>query len=123
MFYRFGTWLVKLMLFTLTRWEVRGGENVPGDGPLIVVANHLNLSDPPLLSASIPRRIAFLAKEELFQSTFSRLFVSAYGAFPVRRGLPDREAIDRAQKVLDNGFVLGMFPEGTRSPDHRLLPG
>ncbi len=115
--------LVKFLLLTLTHWEVRGRENIPKDGPLIVAANHLNLADPPLLSASIPRRITFLAKEELFSSIFSRSVMCVYGVLRVRRNLPDREAINQAQRVLDDGSVLGVFPEGTRSPDHRLQQG
>jgi 1-acyl-sn-glycerol-3-phosphate acyltransferase len=81
-----------------------------------VVANHLNLADPPLLSASIRRRIVFMVKQEFYRSRFVR----AFGAFPVRRDAVDREAMHRAMKVLEEGQVLGMFPEGTRSPNAQM---
>lgn len=114
LFYHVATATMKTLLFLLTRWEVRGRENVPRNGPLIVVANHLSLIDPPLLSASIPRRIFFMAKEELF-SSWGAAFVRWFGAFPVRRGTPDRKAIHQAMQVLERGQTLGMFPQGKRS--------
>ncbi|MDD5093343.1 MAG: lysophospholipid acyltransferase family protein [Dehalococcoidia bacterium] len=118
-FYSFATGTMKFALISLTRWRVIGKENVPATGPFIVVANHLSMVDPPLLSASIPRPITFMAKEELFRS-WGGIIVSAFGAFPVQRGAADREALRKALKVLEDGGVLGMFPEGTRSTDQRL---
>ena len=113
--YYLGTILVKFLLILFTRWQVKGRENVPSRGPLIVVANHLNLVDPPLLSVSIPRRIVFMAKEEAFRSPILGPVVRAGRAFPVQRGRLDREALRQAQQVLGQGLVLGMFPEGKRS--------
>ena len=113
---------MRALLIVLTRWRVEGRENVPRTGPLIVVSNHLNLIDPPLLGASMPRRITFMAKQELFDSTFSRLVVENYGAFPVRRGQLDRKAVRQALEQLNSGQVLGIFPEGKRSSDSRLQP-
>ncbi|HEY49003.1 MAG TPA: 1-acyl-sn-glycerol-3-phosphate acyltransferase [Dehalococcoidia bacterium] len=111
---------MRTLLIALTRWRVEGKENVPRTGPLIIVSNHLNLIDPPLLGASVPRRINFMAKQELFESTFSRLVVENYGAFPVRRGQLDRKAVRNALEQLHQGGVLGIFPEGKRSHDSQL---
>lgn len=120
LFYDAATTTMKVLLMALTRWRVEGKENVPRTGPLIVVANHHNLIDPPLLGASVPRRISFMAKEELFRSRMVRAIVQGYGAFPVRREQLDRVAMRTALAALQNGGVLGMFPEGKRSPNAQL---
>lgn len=114
------TGLMKLLLLLLARWEVTGQEHVPKKGPLLIVANHLSLVDPPLLAASVPRPIYFMAKRELFTSFWSRLPVQAYGAFPVRRRGISKEGLARAQKLLAAGHALGAFPEGRRSRDAQL---
>jgi len=121
-FYCVANATMKALLILLTSWRVEGKENVPKQGSLIVVANHLNLIDPPLLGASVPRKINFMAKQELFHPTPGACFVRAYGAFPVRRGELDREALRRALEVLKSGGVVGMFPEGKRSLNNQLLP-
>lgn len=114
--------LIARMALLLTRCQVKGKENVPSRGPLLVVANHLNLADPPIIAVSLGRKTIFMAKEELFQSRFSRYFIGNGGAFPVRRGQLDRKALRQAKTVLDKGLALVMFPEGSRSKDTRLQP-
>jgi 1-acyl-sn-glycerol-3-phosphate acyltransferase len=88
-----------------------------------VVANHLSNFDIPLLLVAIPRRISFMAQEELFRFPYSpgfRLFES----FPVHRGRIDREAFDRAKEALKRkDWALGMFPEGRKSAEAQLQPG
>lgn len=122
-FYYLGTMLMKLLLFLLAHWQVKGKENIPAQGPLIVVANHLSIADPPLLSASIHRRIVFMAKEEAFHNPFFGPLARGWRAFPVRRGAFDRAALRRAEGLLAAGQVLGMFPEAMRSHTAQLQEG
>ncbi|MFC2034513.1 lysophospholipid acyltransferase family protein [Chloroflexota bacterium] len=104
----------------MTHWQVMGRENIPTQGPLLVVANHLHLADPPLVAVSLGRIVIFMAKEELFRSRFSRYFVGGFGAFPVCRGQMDRKAVRQAEKVLADGLALVMFPEAKRSKNAQL---
>jgi 1-acyl-sn-glycerol-3-phosphate acyltransferase len=120
LFYYAANTAMKALLIALTRWQVEGKENVPRKGPLIVVANHMTYVDPPLLGASVPRRITFMAKQELFRPSLMGIIVRAYGAFPIRRDKLDREALRYAFGLLNKGQVLGMFPEGKRSFPYHL---
>ena len=120
-FYWLMTRLMRLVVWTFGRYKVIGKEHVPTSGPLIVVANHLNLADPPLLGASLPRRIRFMAKQELFDSPFG-IFMRWFGAFPVRRFEADLAALRQAQRILKEGGALGMFPEGHRSRGNGMGP-
>lgn len=113
-------WVVKAIVFTFARVEVTGKENVPRKGPLIVATNHFNNADPPVLGATMPRRLAFMAKNEMFQWPILGLAARLGGAFPVRRSEADLGALRKGTAVLRNGEALAMFPEGTRSRDGRL---
>ena len=124
--YYFGRVLVRIVLFPFASWRIRGHENIPDSGPYLIVCNHLQLIDPPLVGASIKHKSVFIAKEELFKHRWSRFWVQNYGAFPVRRGGIDREVIHQAENWIKRGVSVIMFPEGTRSPDgrmHSALPG
>ncbi len=101
------------------RWKIVGVENIPPGG-VIIAANHISLWDPPVLGTAIPRRIHFMAKEELFTNPIFSWLITKLGAFPVKRGAADRTAIRTALALLENGSILGIFPEGTRSKDGRL---
>lgn len=113
LFLRFAFWL-------LTRLEISGLENVPKEGPLMVICNHMSFLDPVLLSMAIPRHITWMAKAETWRNPILRLVLSLYGAFPVQRGEVDRQALGRALQVLRSGGVLGIAPEGTRSRVGRM---
>jgi len=112
--------LARVLLFLFARWRVKGRENIPSQGPLLIVVNHLNLADPPIIGVSVNRRVFFLAKEELFRSRLSGYIVRNCGAFPVRRGGMNREAMRKSKQLLAQGMALIMFPEGRRSQKAQL---
>jgi 1-acyl-sn-glycerol-3-phosphate acyltransferase len=108
--------LQRALLRIFADWKVAGRENVPPMGPLMVVSNHLSNLDPPLLGASLPRRIRFLAKQSLFTSSaIGGWFLRNYGSFPLNRDGVDVAAYRWALNELAGGGALVLFPEGTRS--------
>lgn len=122
MFYHFAKFACYLFLRFICRWEVRGREHVPEAGPVVIVANHVSYLDPVAVGVACPRLVRFMAKEELFHIPIFKYIIKGLQAFPVRRGEADRAALKTALQVLHQGQVLGIFAEGTRSPDGRLLP-
>ncbi len=107
-------YIMNLYFKLIRRWEVKGRSNLPEDGSLIVMANHISGFDPPIVGCVLNRQVFFMAKEELFKNSFWGWFFRKIGVFPVRRGKPDLSAIKRALRILKSGNVLGLFPEGTR---------
>jgi 1-acyl-sn-glycerol-3-phosphate acyltransferase len=107
-------------------WKAEGRENMPSIGPLILVANHVHVLDPIFLVFSLPRWITFVAKEELFRSLFLRLWLHWAGSLPLQRDskvIEKQRILESARKALDEGLILGMFPEGGRSHDGKLRKG
>jgi 1-acyl-sn-glycerol-3-phosphate acyltransferase len=118
--YAIGRALSRLLLTVLGRWEVEGRENVPERGGVILAPNHTSYLDPPAAGTAIERPTWFMAKEELFRIPVLGWIIPRTRAFPVRRGAPDRRALRRAMDLLEQGEVVTIFPEGTRSEDGRL---
>jgi 1-acyl-sn-glycerol-3-phosphate acyltransferase len=125
-------------LYTLCRWiavplfggvyrcRVRGAENLPHDGPVIVVTNHKANLDPVLVGMLFDRPLRYMAKKELFGNAALRKLIVSLGAFPIDRGAGDRAALKTSLEILAGGEVLLMFPEGHRRRDdavHEFLPG
>ncbi|MBS4030739.1 MAG: 1-acyl-sn-glycerol-3-phosphate acyltransferase [Clostridiales bacterium] len=105
------------------RWDVRGLENLPNEGPYILCSNHISWWDPPLIGSIVRnRQVHFMAKEELFRIPVFSQIIKGINVFPVKRGSADRRAIKTALDILKNGNILGLFPEGTRSKTDELLP-
>jgi 1-acyl-sn-glycerol-3-phosphate acyltransferase len=98
----------------LLRLRVTGAENVPETGPVVLVANHQSLWDIPALGVAQKRTIRYMAKSELFRPAPWGAFLRAGGAFPVRRGEPDRDALRTVHETLEAGGVVGMFIQGHR---------
>ncbi len=118
------------ILMALFRPKVKGLRNVPHLGPLIIASNHLSFSDSIFMPLVVPRKVTFLAKSEYFTSPGLKGFIKkitfiALGQVPVDRsgGRASEAAIITGLSVLESGDCIGIYPEGTRSPDGRLYKG
>jgi 1-acyl-sn-glycerol-3-phosphate acyltransferase len=128
-------WLAKFVfigpvLRGLWRPWTEGLENIADDRPVIIASNHLSFCDSFFMPVMVPRKVTFLAKAEYFTTPgikgfFSRMFMSGVGQVPIDRSDADasRAALNTGVRVLKSGKVLGIYPEGTRSPDGRLYRG
>jgi 1-acyl-sn-glycerol-3-phosphate acyltransferase len=110
------------LLGVASGWEVRGRENIPRTGGLIVASNHISYMDPPLIGTAAVRVLHYLAKEELFRQPLLGPLITAFHAIPIRRGMADLSGLARAIDVLKSGAALIMFPEGSRMRDGELHP-
>jgi len=122
MVYYLGRAICIIILFFLRRWKVYGRENVPAEGGLIVVSNHVSYWDPVAVGCALTRRVFFMAKAELFSVPLLGRFIAGCGAFPVYRTGSDASAIKKALLLLRRKQVVGIFPEGARSHVNELLP-
>ncbi len=115
------SYLIVFPIFRLLfRGQTIGNQNVPSDGPLVVVANHGSHLDPPILGHALSRPVAFMAKAELFRVPLLGALIRACGAYPVKRGASDREAIRIATARLLEGCAIGVFLDGTRQANGRV---
>jgi 1-acyl-sn-glycerol-3-phosphate acyltransferase len=128
-------WLLKYVLLgpwlRLIFWpKVEGRDNVPENGPAIIASNHLSFSDSIFMPLMVRRKVTFVAKAEYFtgrglKGFLMRMFFVGTGTIPVDRsgGRAAQAAIDTGLRILREGNLLGVYPEGTRSPDGRLYRG
>ena len=98
----------------LSRLRVYGAERMPMTGGLVVAANHFSWGDPAALGTASPRNLYFMAKVEALRVPGLGEFARSLGAFPVRRGESDREAVRTMRQIVRDGHALGLFVEGTR---------
>jgi 1-acyl-sn-glycerol-3-phosphate acyltransferase len=124
--YTFCRWLAVPLFGGLYRCRASGAENLPFDGPAIVIVNHKANVDPIVIGMIFDRPLRYMAKKELFRNRQLTRLITTLGAFPIDRGAGDREALRTSLDVLKRGEVLLMFPEGHRYRDqsvHPFLPG
>ncbi len=125
MAYRILKILLTPIFHLLWRVKVEGAEHIPESGPVILAPNHVTFLDSFFLPLVVKRRVTFVAKAEYFDSWKTAWFFRACGQIPMRRegGSASERALAAARDVLGAGDVLGIYPEGTRSPDGRLYRG
>ncbi len=121
--YPLGKFLCSVVFYPLYRIKVIGKENFPKEGGVLLCTNHIENVDPPVVGITCPRPVHFMAKEELFKLPVLKNVLPKVNAYPVKRGMSDREAFRNTLKVLKSGKVVGMFPEGTRSKTGELGTG
>lgn len=126
-----GPWLYRLARIMILAYgksalglRIIDAHKVPRKGGVVVASNHITAWDPPLLGASTPREVNFMAKKELFERPWLRLLLRGLHAFPVDRERSDRTAIKSALRRLERGSAIGIFVQGTRSAgDAEALDG
>ena len=102
--------------------KVFGVDNVPRTGGALIVSNHQSFLDPALLGVRLPRTMSYMAKSELFENRLLSWLIRSLGAFPVRQGAGDIRAIKETVQRLQEGRILNIFPEGSRTETGEILP-
>lgn len=107
--------LVRCFMVICFRVKIIGKENIPKEGACIICSNHTSYFDPPMLVAFNKRHVNMIAKKDLLKNPFMGWLCKTFGAFLVERDGRDIEAVKQSLKILKNGEILGIFPEGTRN--------
>ncbi|MGC8668660.1 MAG: lysophospholipid acyltransferase family protein [Chthonomonadales bacterium] len=103
-------------------WQVLDLHKIPAEGGVLVAGNHVSYVDPPLIGAAIRRECRFMARHDLWKNRFLAWLLPRLGAYPIVRNKPDRRGLLATLEYLEQGYVVVMFPEGTRSRDGQLQP-
>ncbi len=104
----------------LYKIEYAGVENVPENGGFILASNHMHALDPVFIGVGMEKRqLHFMGKKELFENPVAKYFLTKLNGFPIVRGSADSDALNYAIRVVKEGNILGIFPEGTRSKDYK----
>ncbi|MDF7826916.1 lysophospholipid acyltransferase family protein [Pontiellaceae bacterium B12227] len=119
--YRWSTRMFKLFLLVWHRLGIRGVENIPDEGGVMIASNHASYLDPPVVGVGYRKRpVHFMARNTLWKPGFGKWWMDSVGCIPVSRGTGDRRALTTTIKLLKEGKVVSMFPEGTRTEDGEL---
>ncbi len=122
--YKFLQFVVRSFFRIFYRVKIIGKENIPLNQKIILCCNHISYADPVIIDAFFPRPVFFMAKVEIFKiANFISNFLIFFNAFPVNREKFDRSSLRHSLEVLKNNEVLGIFPEGTRSPSGEVKEG
>lgn len=121
--YPLGKLISKTFLHSMYKVEVIGAERFPKDEGVLLCSNHISNLDPPLVGIGCPRTIHFMAKAELFEVPVLKSILPMIKAFPIKRGMSDKQALRTGLALLKEKKVLGLFPEGTRSKDGKVGKG
>ncbi|MBX0356202.1 1-acyl-sn-glycerol-3-phosphate acyltransferase [Halobacillus sp. Nhm2S1] len=121
--YKIGKALCSIILYPMYRIKIVGKKNIPAEGPVIICSNHISNLDPPVVGITSSRNIYFLAKEELFKNPVIGGILKKVHAFPIKRGMRDRNALRKGLDILKDGHALGLFPEGTRQKSGEIGKG
>ncbi|WP_144869705.1 1-acylglycerol-3-phosphate O-acyltransferase [Hyella patelloides] len=112
--------MVNPILYTYFRGRVYGAEKIPRSGSYIVVSNHASNLDPLILAVAVCRPVSFMAKEELFRIPVLKKAIALCGGYPVKRDTSDLAAIKSAINFINQGWLSGIFLEGTRTTDGKI---
>jgi 1-acyl-sn-glycerol-3-phosphate acyltransferase len=115
-------WMCRVFCMLLFRVRSYGRENIPQDGPFVLISNHQSYLDPMLCGIPLKRRVTFLARETLFHHWLFGRMITSVGTIPVKMGEGDISGIRKAIDILKQGRGICLFPEGTRSYDGKITP-
>jgi 1-acyl-sn-glycerol-3-phosphate acyltransferase len=111
--------ILRPLFMVVYRIEITGREHVPATGPCILAANHVSVMDGFFMGIAVTRQVRFMAKSELYRWPVVKQVLVAAGAFPVVRGADRGRAVAAGVALLEQGAVVGVFPEGTSLPDQK----
>lgn len=115
-------YIIRVMYDAFFRGEFVGRENLPRHGAFMIASNHVSHLDPPAVGCLVPRQVCFFARKTLWKPGFASWWLTRVGTIPVDRDGADVGALKRTIAAVENGGIVILFPEGTRSPDGELQP-